>query len=256
LSDAPNPAGSAYRRGLRGISRTARAQACSTGAFAHELPIASLSFFPDGNTLISAGQDSLVKFWTIPGGALFRSVSTDAVPVQLAVSPEGKWIAVAMQGGLLEIWSADGQTHRNLVGHSGTVNGVAFTADGTKLVSVSQDHTTRIWSVAEAKLLRTFSDTDAMNEVAVPAAGRVMARGRPAQRGLLVTSGTQVYRRLARQRSDSADGAGTGLRAQSQRPADGGARCHAPVHGRIPKPVAAGIVSGKASRHVARLQRR
>jgi WD40 repeat protein len=179
-----------------GLHRTARAQACSTGAFAHELPIASLCFFPDGNTLISAGQDSLVKFWTIPGGALFRSVSTDAVPVQLAVSPEGKWIAVAMQGGLLEIWSADGQTHRNLVGHSGTVNGVSFTADGTKLVSVSQDHTTRIWSVAEAKLLRTFSDTDAMNEVAVPAAGRVMARGRPAQRGLLVTSGTQVYRRL------------------------------------------------------------
>ena len=179
-----------------GFPRIARAQACSTGAFAHELPIASLSFFPDGNTLISAGQDSLVKFWTIPAGALFRSVMTDAVPVQLAVSPEGKWIAVAMQGGLLEIWSAGDQKRRSLVGHSGTVNGVSFTADGTKLVSVSQDHTTRIWSVADAKLLRTFSDTDTMNQVAVPAAGRVMARGRPAQRGFLVTSGTQVYRRL------------------------------------------------------------
>jgi len=101
-----------------------------------------------------------------------------------------------MQGGLLEIWSADGQTHRKLVGHSGTLNGVSFTADGAKLVSVSQDHTTRIWSVAEAKLLRTFSDTDAMNEVATPAASRTSVRGRPAQRGLLVTSGTQVYRRL------------------------------------------------------------
>jgi WD40 repeat protein len=180
-----------------GLPRTARAQACSTGAFAHELPIASLSFFPDGNTLISAGQDRLVKFWTIPAGALFRSVTTDAVPVQLAVSPEGRWIGVAMQGGLLEIWSADGQKRRSLVGHSGTVNGVAFTADGAKLVSVSQDHTTRVWSVVEGKLLRTFSDTDAMNQVAVPAAGRVMARGRsPAQRGVLVTAGTQVYRRL------------------------------------------------------------
>jgi len=178
------------------LPRIARAQACSTGAFAHELPIGSLSFFPDGNTLISAGQDSLVKFWTIPAGALFRSVSTGAVPVQLAVSSEGKWIAVAMQGGLLEIWSADGQTRRTLMGHSGTVNGVSFTSDGAKLVSVSQDHTTRVWSVVEAKLLRTFSDTDAMNEVAVPAGGRVMGRGRPPQRGLMVTSGLQVYRRL------------------------------------------------------------
>jgi len=142
----------------------------------HGAPIASLSFFPDGNTLISAGQDSLVKFWTIPAGALFRSVATDSVPVQVAVSPEGKWITVAMSGGLLEIWSTDGTTRRSLVGHTGTVNGVAFTADGSKLVSVSQDHTTRIWSVADAKLLRTFADADAMNEVAVPAADRVMAR--------------------------------------------------------------------------------
>ena len=179
-----------------GLPRTARAQACSAGAFAHELPITSLSFLPDGNTLISAGQDSLVKFWTIPAGALFRSVSTDAVPVGLAVSAEGKWIAVAMQGGLLEIWTADGKTRRPLVGHNANVNGVSFTPDGTKLVSVSQDHTTRIWSIAEAKLLRTFSDTDAMNQVAVPPFRRVPGRGRPTQRGLLVTSGTQVYRRL------------------------------------------------------------
>ena len=222
-----------------GLPRTARAQACSAGAFAHELPIASLSFFPDGNTLISAGQDSLVKFWTIPAGALFRSVSTDAVPVGLAVSAEGKWIAVAMQGGLLEIWSADGKTRRPLVGHNATVNGVSFTPDGTKLVSVSQDHTTRIWSVADAKLLRTFSDTDAMNQVAVPPFRRAPGRGRPTQRGL--------------HRSDSASHTWTGLRPQSRRPIDYGARCHAPIRERVPKPVPPGIVGGKASRHFARL---
>jgi WD40 repeat protein len=131
-----------------------------------------VSFFPDGKTLVSAGQDSFVKFWTIPNGALFRSViATDAVPVQVAVSPEWK---VDCRSDARRPCSKSGRQMAKrtvtLVGHSGTVNGVAFTADGAKLVSVSQDHTTRIWSVAEAKLLRTFSDTDAMNEVAIPAA--------------------------------------------------------------------------------------
>ena len=63
-------------------------------------------------------------------------------------------------------WSADGAARLALVGHTDTVNRVAFTADSAQLVSVSQDRTTRIWSVAEAKLLRSFSDTDAMAQVA------------------------------------------------------------------------------------------
>jgi WD40 repeat protein len=179
-----------------GLPRAARAAICSTGAYANEILIASLSFFPNGNTLVSAGQDSFVKFWTIPNGALFRSIATDAVPVQVAVSPNGNYIAVAMAGGHLELWSADGGTRRALAGHTDTVNAVAFTADSAQLVSVSQDRSTRIWSVADAKLLRTFSDTtDVMARVAIPPAVRVPAgRGTPPRR-LLVTSGTHVYLR-------------------------------------------------------------
>src|ERR1039458_1034383 len=70
--------------------------ACSTGAFAHEILLASLSFSPDGKTLITAGQDLFVKFWTVPNGALFRTISAVDVPYRLAVSPDGNWIAVGM----------------------------------------------------------------------------------------------------------------------------------------------------------------
>lgn len=199
------PCASLTRRNLMGLltagafagfPRNARAAVCPAGAFAHAISLTSLSYFPDGNTLISAGRDSFVKFWTIPNGALFRSIPTDAVPLQVAVSPDGSRIAVAMQSGHLELWSADGAARLALVGHTDTVNRVAFTADSAQLVSVSQDRTTRIWSVAEAKLLRSFSDTDAMAQVAVPPPALIpAARGRAPQRRLLVTSGTQVYLR-------------------------------------------------------------
>ena len=185
---------------------------CSPGVFAHEILVDSLSFFPDGETLVSAGKDSYVKFWAVPEGALFRSIATDAVPLQVAVSPNGNLIAVAMDGGHLELWSADGGTTRGLVGHTDIVNGVAFTPDSSRLVSVSLDRTTKVWSVADAKLLNSFADTaGAMAQVAVPpsarggvpdAQGRAQsAQGRPPtsrpalQNRLLVTSGSQLYLR-------------------------------------------------------------
>jgi hypothetical protein len=170
--------------------RTARGAACSTacptGAFAHEILLGSLSFFPDGKTLITAGQDTFVKFWTIPNGALFRTVATADVPYRVAVSPDGNWIAVGMAHGNLQLWSADGQSQRALAGHTDTVGAVAFAPNSQTLVSASLDHTTKIWSVKSGALLNSFTDTtDAMNTVAVAPQGR-----------FLVSSGSQVYLRL------------------------------------------------------------
>jgi hypothetical protein len=49
LSRAPSAAGF-----------SSAAAICSPGAFAHEILVDSLSFFPDGQTLVSAGKDSYV----------------------------------------------------------------------------------------------------------------------------------------------------------------------------------------------------
>jgi len=186
------------RRGMVGLlaagaagmfPRAARGGACSTcstGAFAHEILLASLSFSPDAQTLITAGQDSFVKFWTASSGALFRTVSTVDIPYRLAVSPDGNWIAVGMAHGNLQLWSADGKNQRALTGHADTVGALAFAPNSQTLVSASLDHTTKVWSVESAMLLNSFTDsTDAMNTVAVAPQGR-----------FLVSSGSQVYLRL------------------------------------------------------------
>ncbi len=184
--------------------RLARAQTCSIGVFAHEILVDSLSFFPDGQTIVSAGRDQFVKFWTVPGAALFRVIAADAVPQQVAVSPNGDRIAVAMDLGSLELWSSDGTTRRVLKGHTDTVSGVSFTPDGSQLVSVSKDRTTKVWSVGGATLLSSFNDSEAMTQAAVPSvARRAVAKrgldqspGRASSQPLLVTSGSQLYLRL------------------------------------------------------------
>ena len=167
-------------------TRAAGCSTCTTGAYAHEILLASLCFSPDGKTLITAGQDSLVKFWTIPNGALFRTVGTAAVPYRVAASPDGNWIAVGMAGGNLQLWPANGQSQRALTGHTDTVAALAFAPNSQTLVSASLDRTTKVWSVNSGALLNSFTDsTDAMNTVAVAPQGR-----------FLVTSGSQVYLRL------------------------------------------------------------
>jgi WD40 repeat protein len=189
-----------------GLPRAAASSICGPGAFAHNIQIDGLSFFPNGQTLVSAGQDGMVKFWTVPGGALFRAISTEAVPEQVAVSPDGSQIAVAMAGGQLQLWSANGVTRRALAGHSGTVQAVAFTPDSAQLISVSVDRTTKVWSVAHATLVHSFVDaTDVMAQVAVPqsALPRLPVARQPAPlagavppRRYFVTSGAQLYLRL------------------------------------------------------------
>ena len=165
----------------------ARADACSTGAFAHEILVGNLCFSPDGMTLITAGRDMYVKFWTVPNGALFRTIPTANVPYSLAVSPDGKWIAVGMAQGELSLWAADGSNQRALLGHQDTVGAVAFTPNSQKLISASLDATTKVWSVATATLLQSFTDTTgAMTQVAVTSQGRFLTSA----------SGTQIYLRL------------------------------------------------------------
>ena len=141
---------------------------------------------PDGKTLLTAGRDMLVKFWTVPEGALFRTVSTPGIPYSLAASPDGNWIAVGMAQGALELWAADGTNRRTLTGHVGTVSSLGFSPNSQKLISTSLDLTTRIWSVEGATLLQTFTDKDAMTQVAVTPQGRF----------LMTASGIQSYLRL------------------------------------------------------------
>src|ERR1035441_6961623 len=49
--------------GFASLSRAAAPSPCAAGAFAHNILVDSLSFFPDGKTLVSAGRDGLCDGW-------------------------------------------------------------------------------------------------------------------------------------------------------------------------------------------------
>jgi WD40 repeat protein len=64
-----------------------------------------------------------------------------------------------------------------LEGHGGPVTGVAFTADGAKLVTGSQDKTFRVFNLADGKQEASIETPAPVNAVAIVAEGKQVATG-------------------------------------------------------------------------------
>jgi WD40 repeat protein len=99
----------------------------------------SLAFAPTGLTLAAAGSDGTVSFWdpwahTQLGPPL--QASTTGAITSLAYSPDGKLLATASDDWTIRLW--DSQTHTEIgapFADNGPVKSIAFTPDGTELVS-------------------------------------------------------------------------------------------------------------------------
>jgi WD40 repeat protein len=77
----------------------------------------------------------------------------------VAVSPDGRRAYTASADKLILVWDVEtGEEVRRLEGHSAPVRRMAFTPDGTRLLSASNDAdgTLALWDLASGEMLRKF----------------------------------------------------------------------------------------------------
>ena len=135
-------------------------------------PVTALAFSPDGKILI-VGVYRAVLLWDMQTGKPLSSLTQLAGAVQsVAFRPDGSVLAVAggSPGASGEVKFYDTKTWQTIPkkfgGQSDVIYSVAWSADGNRIATASQDKTAKVWEWATAKELYTLKDhSDAVMRV-------------------------------------------------------------------------------------------
>jgi serine/threonine protein kinase len=120
----------------------------------HTDRVSRLTFIQGGDSLLSAGHDGMVRLWDSRTGASKGTVNAQVGKVNaVAFARTGKRIAVA--GDILRVRQPDG-SFTALRGHRGSVLSVAFSPDGSMLISGGSDGAVRQWRAEDGEEMRSL----------------------------------------------------------------------------------------------------
>lgn len=143
----------------------------------------AVAFSPDGNLLVTGGDDNLVRLWNLnnPGeNPLVLSGHDDNVWT-LMFSPDSRTLASGSVDNTIRLWDMDNPETAPIVlqGHEGIVFSVAFSPDGKILASGGTDNTVRLWDLNNpiAEPIVLLGHEDYISSVIFNPDGNVLASG-------------------------------------------------------------------------------
>ena len=126
--------------------------------------VSSLTISADGKRIVSGSYDKTIKVWDAETGMEILTLTGHADPVtSVAISADGKRIVSGSQGKTIKVWDAASALEfqalkvwdatsalefQALKGHTDPVESVAISADGKRIVSGSDNKTSKVWDAA------------------------------------------------------------------------------------------------------------
>ncbi len=142
----------------------------------HTGPVEQVALSSDGRQALSCSQDQTLRLWNVQTGEQIRQFEGDGakdMARRVALSPDGKLAASSChclwKGDQLfvptdysiRLWDVDtGREKLRFLGHTKPVYGLAFTPDGRRVLSASDDATLRVWDVQSGRLVRVIQGHD------------------------------------------------------------------------------------------------
>jgi WD40 repeat protein/serine/threonine protein kinase len=123
----------------------------------HTGAVLTTTFSNDGRYALSASADGTVRIWENATHQFVREISLgDALITRIAYHPTEQQFVVGTTLNSVILFSLDGEEIRRFEGHTDMVTSLAFSGDGTQLLTGSLDRTLRLWDVATGDEIRVF----------------------------------------------------------------------------------------------------
>lgn len=101
----------------------------------HAARIDSVAWSPDSTRLVTGAWDRTCRFWSVADGTSIPVMTHGGRNVYcVAWSPDGLTVATGGGDNWVKLWEADGRFRSNLVGAPESIETVAFSPDGTRLI--------------------------------------------------------------------------------------------------------------------------
>ncbi len=125
---------------------------------ANQSHVASLVLSPDGNRIVAAGINGLVKVWNAGNGQELLVTTNQVYIKHMAISLDGQWGGISDHSGSLKVWGlADGKERLTITpGRQERIDKFAFSPDGNTLVAGHSDFALRVWELATGRSIRVL----------------------------------------------------------------------------------------------------
>jgi guanine nucleotide-binding protein subunit beta-2-like 1 protein len=141
---------------------------CSRRFVGHEKDVLSVAFSSDNRQVVSASRDKTIKLWNVIGECKYtiRDQGHDAWVSCVRFSPNTTMPIIVSCGwdNLVKVWNlTDCKLRTDFVGHTGYLNTVTISPDGSLCASGGQDQKVMLWGLLESNHLHTFDAKDTIN---------------------------------------------------------------------------------------------
>lgn len=115
---------------------------------AHRGRVTALVYADEGDVLLSAGTDGMVRFWDVADGRSRGELQADSGVTCMALSPSGTRLVIGARRGGCSVWSyPEGARLATMGNHNRPVATVDVAPSGRIAASASYNGTVRLWGM-------------------------------------------------------------------------------------------------------------